>query len=346
MNKKSSTPKIAALAVFSLVLLAGCRELPGKEAANNQLEQRLSGDVQQEHTGQELDNLSQEIGNDISDAMAELGQELNESSAELATELNEAMSDVQQAVQDTASVAAEHLATGSTSKELTAALEIGSSTTLNLDHAVGDIEICPAEDSTLRVKAVIITHNPLSSEHIAELLNHAEVTIKSSGDKLNISTHAKDSPKKNLWSWAQKKYGYSDFSINYVIQLPSRVENIKIHNDVGAIKLRDLQGSFDIGSDVGAISLLNVEIKDKSTVKTNTGSIALDIREMDSGSSLKAKSDVGMITASLASGLKCTVAASSELGQISGTASGKQDFNGGGPLLSLSTEIGSISVIN
>ncbi|MNN97581.1 hypothetical protein D3C81_2167760 [compost metagenome] len=65
---------------------------------------------------------------------------------------------------------------------------------------------------------------------------------------------------------------------------------------------------------------------------------------MTGNSSLTASSDVGAIKTTLVSGLNCTVKASSELGAISGVSKGKQDYNGGGPLLSLSTEIGAITV--
>jgi hypothetical protein len=67
---------------------------------------------------------------------------------------------------------------------------------------------------------------------------------------------------------------------------------------------------------------------------------------MDSGSSLKAESDIGKISADLASSVQCTVEAESELGHIAGAAGGKQDYNGGGPLVTLTTQIGAISVNN
>lgn len=125
-----------------------------------------------------------------------------------------------------------------------------------------------------------------------------------------------------------QKYGYSDFSINYLIELPASVDRFEINNDVGSIELNQLQGTFDISSDVGAITLRDVEVTGKSKVETDTGSIELSINEMKNSSSLKAKSDIGKISASLDSSLKCTVEASSELGHISGTGSGKLDLNG------------------
>ncbi|MEK4059005.1 MULTISPECIES: hypothetical protein [Paenibacillus] len=347
MKKNYKPAKIAALAVFSIVLLAGCRELPGKEAADNQLEQRLSGNSQQEvaDSNGEFEEFSSELGQEISEAAADLGQGLSEATANLGQDVGEAMENVHQAFQNTGSVVAEQITADSVSKELVATSKPGSSSTLTLDNAVGEVEVISTTGNTVNVTATIVAHHA-SSKYAPELFDKAEVSVIISGDELKVSTYAKDSPKKDLWSWAHKKYGYSDFSINYLIELPASVNRFEINNDVGSIELSQLQGTFDISSDVGAITLRDVEVTGKSKVETDTGSIGLSINEMKNGSSLKAKSDIGKISASLDSSLKCTVEASSELGHISGTGSGKHDLNGGGPLLSLSTEIGSISIQN
>lgn len=65
---------------------------------------------------------------------------------------------------------------------------------------------------------------------------------------------------------------------------------------------------------------------------------------MDSSSSLLAKTEVGSVSAVLDDNLKCSLEAKSELGQIKGVPGGKADINGGGPLVSLSSEIGAITV--
>ncbi|KAI7243742.1 hypothetical protein KC345_g12164 [Hortaea werneckii] len=149
----------------------------------------------------------------------------------------------------------------------------------------------------------------------------------------------------DLWDWAQKEYGDSDFSINYEIELPATVNKYEINNKVGSIQLRGLQGTFDILSNVGSIILQDTVFSGKSTVQSNTGSIELGISGLNSGSRLKVKSDIGKITADLADSLQCTIEAKSELGHIAGALSGEQqDYNGGGPLISLNTQIGAISV--
>ncbi|MNI50444.1 hypothetical protein D3C73_1051050 [compost metagenome] len=90
--------------------------------------------------------------------------------------------------------------------------------------------------------------------------------------------------------------------------------------------------------------MVDAQITGKSVLQSDTGSITLGLKDMKDGSSLTASSEIGAIKTSLAPGLNCTVKASSELGAISGVSKGNQDLGGGGPLLTLSTEIGAITV--
>lgn len=316
MKRNHNTAIIAAVAVLSIALLSGCRELPGKEAADNQLEQRLNGDFQKET----VEAVKHGLG--------------------------EATVGVEQAVQSGAAKVAEQINAVSLSKELNTAIKADSASTLVVENTVGEVKITSgnSESITVNVKAMVVTHSGLNQETERKILDNAEVTVQADGNELKVSTHAKNEPKKDLWTWAQKKYGFSDFSINYEIEVPATMDEYHISNNVGAIRLHGLKGTFHIDSNVGAIVLGAVQFSGKSTVESNTGSIELDIRGMESESSLKARSDIGKITADLSSGLKCTVSTKSELGQITGSGSEKKEMNGGGPLISLSTQIGSITV--
>lgn len=315
MKKNHNTALIAAVAVFSIALLAGCRELPGKEAADNQLEQRLSGNFQQE--------AAQAVRQGIGTATVAVAD----------------------AVQNTAEKIENQINAEGISREFSTSLPAGSASGLKLDNAVGEIIVTPASGDEINVHATVIVHDRSDNETTAGILDHAEVSIEHKGDSLKVSTHGPGSPKNNLWDWAQKEYGESNFSIHYAIELPDTVRKVEISNNVGTIQLRGLQGTFDIGSNVGSIILQDTFFTGKSAVVTNTGSIELGISGMESGSSLKAKSDIGKISAGLSGSVQCTVKADSELGHIAGIAAGeRQDYNGGGPLVSLTTQIGAISV--
>lgn len=314
MKKHHSTAIIAAMAVFSIAL-AGCRELPGKEAADNELEQTISSSFKQE--------AAESVKQSLSDASAALGH----------------------VIQNTTGMIEEQMNSNGISREFSTSLPIDSASVLKLDNAVGEVTVVPASGDDITVQATVIVHEQTGHKLVSGVLDHAEVSIEHKGDALIVSAHGEGNSKRNLWEWAQHEYGDSNFSINYVIGIPDTVDRFKIDNNVGTVQLHGLEGTFEINSNVGSIILKDAVFTGKSSVESNTGSIELGVSAMNQGSSLKAKSDIGRISADLSASTECTVKARSELGHISGADNGKsKDYNGGGPLVSLTTQIGAISV--
>lgn len=315
MKRSNANSVIAAAVVLSIVLLAGCTELPGRQSTRNDVEKSISEDMQL----------------NIGDAVKE--------------ELGKAATSVQQTVEETATKIVDEVKAGGIRKELSASQKIGSASILSIDNEVGEVEITAVPGDQINIQTTILAEN--SSIHKSDrdkILEDAEVSVTISGDTLKVSTHAKSNPKKDLWTWAQNKYGYSDFSISYNIELPDSMANYQITNNVGQIKLRNLNGKYHIVSNVGAINIEGAKITGKSTIESNTGSIRMDLADIHSDSSLKIKTNVGSLNLVLADGMKCSVEAQSDLGQIKGVDGGRTDFNGGGPLLSLTSDIGAITV--
>lgn len=318
MNKKL-TPLLAAATVMSMIMLAGCTELPGKVNTAENSEYAASEDGK--HTLKEA--VHQEI-----DEVADLVNKSVETAAGKVTDkVVEVMSEE------------------GISQELSASQKIGDASVLEMNNTVGTIAVSSTQGDTISVDASLLMHN--SSSHkadIEDILENAVISLETEGNTLEVSTRSKDKPNQDLWHWAQKKYGYSEFKISYDIQIPESMNTFKITNDVGNIELTGLEGTYKIVSHVGSITLNSAQITGKSTVKSDTGSIDLDITAMDASSSLKAESDVGRINAMLESSLKYDLSANSDIGKITGAKKGKSQINGGGPLIDLSTDIGSITV--
>lgn len=304
-------PKLAAALVLSMVLLAGCTELPGKANRN-----------EENPTEEQID-----FG------------------ATLQREIGIAASGLEQTIETAALQISDNVISHNISQTLTASEQIGSSTVLHMDNPLGKIEVQPVAVNQMTVRATIWFDDSSSHEEARQqIMDNAEVSIQIKGDQLKVVTHAKGKSNKDIWSWAEDKLNYSNFSLDYIVEIPDSVEKYKITNNVGEIRLRDLHGTYQIVSNVGNVNISGARFTGKSTIESNTGSIQLDIAEMAAGSSLKAKTDVGSLNAVLSKSLQCNLVTKSELGPISGAASGESEINGGGPLLSLSSSIGAISV--
>ncbi|MFU1797968.1 hypothetical protein ACM1RC_29205 [Paenibacillus azoreducens] len=261
-----------------------------------------------------------------------------------------------QAAKDEGNVAvraADHLASDTTNKvkdnirkkgkqlNLTAQREVGAETVLCIDHKVGDIKLVPGKGQTLSVKTTIWAKDDKAYSRIEK---EAETSFVSANGKLMIVTSPKGEPDTNLWDWSNSKYGTSNFMIDYEVEVPAAMTGFEITNNVGGIQIDNLKGVYLVNNDVGETVISRAYIQGESRIGSGAGRLQLGISGIAEDGSLKAKTDVGSIDASFEGSLKFTLDSDSDLGLISGAAKGKQDVNGGGPLVTLSSSVGSITV--
>lgn len=216
---------------------------------------------------------------------------------------------------------------------------------LQLANEVGNIEVKETSEDKISVTATIWSLDKSSRDaKYQEIMDNAEISIVIRGDQMEILTHPKDNEKLNMWKWANKEYGFSNFSIDYTVELPNTVTSYIITSEVGEIALSNLKGQYDLHNSVGSIRIEGAHIQGKSKVESETGSLALGIEQMEEDSSLNVRTEVGSIEASLAESLQYSLEAKTEVGSITGAPKGKSDINGGGPLLSLRSSVGSITI--
>ena len=225
--------------------------------------------------------------------------------------------------------------------------ELDLKETLILKNEVGNIEVTAAADGKMTVQAVIwALDNDSGKEILQNVLEQAVITVSYKGGKMDITVRSKKDAKLDLWTWAEKEYGNSKFTINYKVELPSAVTSFELSTGVGEIHLSNLNGTYTVNNNAGTITIEEGHVRGKSTVKSEAGSILLGINEMVKGSSLKATTDVGNLTAKLPSSLAYKLKTETDLGKVTGAVKGKSDINGGGPLITLTTSVGIITVNN
>ncbi|MHA0857506.1 hypothetical protein [Paenibacillus sp. CMAA1364] len=232
-------------------------------------------------------------------------------------------------------------------KEISRTEGVGSATELILKNEVGSIEVTATTGDQMKVIATLLFPNKPSHESkYDEIISQTEISVITQGDQIKVSAHPKGKEKMEMWKWVKEEYGLIKFTINYKVELPETVDHFNIGSNVGEIKLHNLTGTYDIHNDVGTIDIDGAHIVGKSTITSNVGSVVVGIQQMDSKSTLSAKTDVGSIKAILAEQLKCTIEAKSDVGQVVGAPKGKSERNGGGPLLSLTSSVGAVTVEN
>ncbi|OZB98882.1 hypothetical protein [Paenibacillus sp. XY044] len=227
------------------------------------------------------------------------------------------------------------------SVQRTAEREVEKDSMLQIHHEAGNITLVAGPGNKITVETTIWFLNDQTHRNIAE---QAETSIVERNGTMEIVTHAKDEPGRDLWDWAESRFGKSELLIEYVVNVPDKVTGYEIVNEVGSITMNNLNGSYQVENHVGGITVEGAYVVGKSKIKSEAGSVRVGILEMERGSSLQVGTDVGGVQAVLANSLSCTLKVQSELGTISGVSKGSTDINGGGPIISISTSVGAISV--
>jgi hypothetical protein len=269
----------------------------------------------------------------------------NRSEEVITTGIGETVEAIGNSVQDIGSDWSAEMKNDGIHKELSLSQEVGSASVLLLDNEVGNIGVTSNSTNEISVNATIsFPDKPSREAKYLEILNNAEVSFVAQGDELEIITHPKGNDKLSMWKWAEDEYGFSDFSIDYAVELPDSINQYEIVSNVGEIKLVNLKGSYDVKSDVGTITIEGAQIQGKSTIRSEVGSIELGMDQMESDSNLNVETEVGSIRVILDETVQCSLKVNSDLGRVVGAPKGKSELNGGGSILSLTSAVGSITV--
>ncbi|WP_018752247.1 hypothetical protein [Paenibacillus sanguinis] len=252
-------------------------------------------------------------------------------------------------VQDSLELTVDNWAENMTSKQVTHELshttDIGKADKLIIDNQVGSVEVVQGTTDQLSVGAVItVQQGRISQKQQEELFEASTVSVTTKKGITEVRVHAKDDAGQSLWSWANKTLKTSEFTIDYIVQVPASVQEFDIGVAVGNIKVAGVTGKYRLEGDVGSISVQDGGIVGKSTIATETGSVNLSLASLEPDSTLHVNADVGSITASVADSIGYTLETATELGQITGAPEGTSEQNGGGPRVSLTTSLGSIKV--
>ncbi|WP_068783263.1 hypothetical protein [Paenibacillus phocaensis] len=282
----------------------------------------------------ENQSLQQQLEQTVSNTVDSVSQSISETAAS-----------VQQSVNLAAGEWKDDLTFTGRSHELSATEEIGTASKLQLDNAVGRLELKEGSSDQVVVKATIQAADlPARQAKLDQLFKQSEVSVIPQGDAIQVRVHAKGEPEQNLWDWAQKELHFTEFRIDYVVEVPAGLREFEVTNHVGEITASGLTGTYRLEGDVGSIRVEDARLSGESSIRTATGSLDLNLLAMDAGSRLQASTDVGSVTAVLDPSLACDLETSSELGEVSGAPKGSSKRGGGGPLIALKTSIGSIKV--
>lgn len=174
-------------------------------------------------------------------------------------------------------------------------------TELIIKSEVGDIKIITDESSEITIDTNIQAKSS-SKEKADELVESFEYSIETNGKKLSIDT-----------TGYNKKIISDQIIVDLIIKIPSTIEKFDIGSNVGDISIENINGeinitsnvgdtfvrdsnaSYDIKTDVGDVNIQNSSFSDSSAFYTNVGDIAINTNDISEAKNLSVETNVGDI---------------------------------------------------
>ncbi|MBC8079737.1 MAG: hypothetical protein H7X86_05295 [Gorillibacterium sp.] len=214
-------------------------------------------------------------------------------------------------------------------------------TKLDIQNGVGDIKITVGKDDNITVKADVKVQGADTEEQAKEILELIVLIQEKDKETASYYAAAKGSESINLEKWLKDTYGSKlNLIITITATIPESIASFHVIEGVGNISIDDSNISGVITSGVGDIVLKGVAFVEKTDITSGTGSIKVIARKVDQAKSVHAVAGVGDITLSIPEKASYSVDISAFMKDDV-----KQDYNGGGPLFTLKTGVGSVKQI-
>lgn len=211
----------------------------------------------------------------------------------------------------------------------------------------GNITINKSETGKIEIRAEIKVKG--KDEDIKnDILNNSLIKLETNGDRAKLELQTKDGD--GFWQWHKKYFSGYLITINYYIEIPESME-FDLSTGAGNISISDIEVALTASTGAGNISLNNTKLTNEIEISTGAGNVNIG-GEFKDLNSLNIENGAGNITLSLPSTTAMELSIDTGVGNVGGSIvkdnglknHSKQDINGGGPEVEISSGVGNISV--
>lgn len=177
---------------------------------------------------------------------------------------------------------------------------------LSIFNSDGDIKITKSDTDDLKVVVKLVQTKNLKD--IDKKLNNLVIKPKIENGVIFYEPLCANDTTRNYWEWIKTNLNANGISINFDVELPSTIKEIRVYNDIGNIDLQNITTKIYTQTDVGNITGENLNPLDSAVFKANVPSTGIDVKfsSIDNVNNIIAGAELGKITLNLPSGASYT----------------------------------------
>ncbi|EPY2274176.1 hypothetical protein ACXAUS_003070 [Clostridium sporogenes] len=167
---------------------------------------------------------------------------------------------------------------------------------LSIFNSNGDVRISKSDNNDLKVKAKLVQTK--SMKDIDKKLNNLVIKPKIEKDIIFYEPLYANNKTRNYWDWVKSSSNANGIQINFDVQIPNTIKEVRIYSELGNIDLQNISAKIHAQTNIGTITGANINPLDSAVFKVNIpsdGKNALDL-------ALSSIDNVNSITAGITSG--------------------------------------------
>lgn len=173
----------------------------------------------------------------------------------------------------------------------------------------GDISISESKDNKMNVTVNLIQTKSLKD--MDKKKDNLKIIPQDKNGIFYLEPLATDGTT-NYWKWIQENCNANGIQVEFQIQIPKSIQEVRVYNDLGNVSLSGITARIYAQTDIGTITGQNVTPLDTATFKSNTtllggGTvIRVSYANLDQTNEIIGEVDTGNILFSLPKGAKYT----------------------------------------
>ncbi|HDK7155512.1 TPA: hypothetical protein PTV43_000623 [Clostridium botulinum] len=180
---------------------------------------------------------------------------------------------------------------------------------LSIFNSNGDVRITKSNTKELKVQVKLIQTK--SIKDIDKKLNNLAIKPKFEKNIIFYEPLYANNKTRNYWEWVKSSSNANGIQINFDVQIPQTIKEVRIYSELGNIDLQNISAKIHAQTNIGTITGANINPLDSAVFKANIpskGEKALDVAlsSIDNVNSITAGVTSGNIILNLPSGSKYT----------------------------------------
>ncbi|APF27952.1 putative lipoprotein [Clostridium sporogenes] len=156
---------------------------------------------------------------------------------------------------------------------------------LSIFNSTGDVKITKSDTDDLKVMVKLVQTKDIKD--IDKKLNNLAIKPQIKNNVIFYEPLCANNTTRNYWEWIKTNLNANGIRVNFDVEIPTTIKEVRIYNDIGNIDLENITAKIYTQTDIGNVTGKNINPLDSAIFKVNIPSTEKTGLDVMNGSSIR-----------------------------------------------------------